>query len=150
MLLVGAALNSYKLSEGFREGRAYYVWDPPFRELVDVLQRAELRSYALLTNDKYLQEVLPGLTVQKPLWARFESSSQSDAEMAALIRAAEELWGKPPAAAPAPEGPRLRLDPGKVLVVVNRHQPSPGDPAACRPLLENRDFLVSFRSACRW
>jgi hypothetical protein len=149
LLIVGSAQCLYKLSEGFREARAYHVWDPSFRELVDLMRRPELRSHALLTNDRYLYEMLPGFAIQKPLRPHGESSPQTDEEMAALIQGMEELWGGPAAASP-PEGPRVRLDPNKVLVVLNRHQPSPADAAKCRPLLHNRDFTVSLRSACRW
>jgi hypothetical protein len=150
VLLAGSAQGFYKLWQGFREARAYHVWDPPFRELVDLLQRPALRSYGLLTNDRYLYDILPGFAIQKPLRPRAESSALTDAEISALIRATEELWGEQGAASSQPEGPRVRSDPRKVLVVMNRHRPSPGDPAACQPLLQNRDFTVSLRSACRW
>lgn len=136
-LLLGCSQNFYRLNRYFTACRPYYTWDPAFRQVVDLLARPEWRSYGYLANDFYLDEMAAAYVPQKPLATKL-MNPLSDEDREAIVQATRRLWKQGVPGAPAP----LRWNPGRILLLLNKHDPLPVDPAACRKVLENRDFLV--------
>ncbi len=137
-LATGCGQNFYQLHRYFTDSRAYYTWDPAFRQVADLLARPEWRSYGYLTNDFYLDEMVAAYVPQKPLATKL-MNPLTDRDRDALLEATRRLWSPTAPGAPAP----LRFNPEKILLIFNKHEALPIDRAACRPLLENRDFLVA-------
>jgi hypothetical protein len=137
-LAVGCGQNFYKLHRYFVESRAYYTWDPAFRQVADLLARPEWRTYGYLTNDFYLDEMVAAYVPQKPLATKL-MHPLTDSDRDALVQATRRLWSHGATGSPAP----LRFNPEKILLIFNKHDTFPIDPAACQPVLENRDFLVA-------
>ena len=138
MLVLGSGQNFYRLHQYFTDTRTFYTWDPAFRQVTDLLARPEWHSYGYLTNDFYLDEMVAAYVRQKPLATKLMNPI-TDRDRNALLRATHSL-GAP--GAPGPPAP-LRFNPEKILLIFNKHEALPIDRAACRPLLENRDFLVA-------
>lgn len=159
VLLLGLGVHLYQLVGSARQALPLNTADESLQQLARVLREPSLRPYGFLTNDEYLIWFLPGYLPQKPLQPWYVDPL-TNAEIRALDRAAYELsgyrrpdgihsvftQGAPPARAD-PE-PLIRFDPGRVLLIANRHRPRALDPSRCPALLSNFDFLVFRLSEC--
>ncbi len=159
VLLLGLTVHLYRLTAAARQALPLNTADESLQQLARVLREPSLRPYGFLTNDEYLIWFLPGYLPQKPLQPWYVDPL-TNAEIRALDRAAFELSGyrRPdgihtafsrgdPPASPDPEL-QIRFDPGRLLLIANRHRPLALDASRCRALLANSDFLVFRLSEC--
>ena len=153
ILLVGVALNCYKFWAGASAARNYQIKDPAFAELIQLLDRQELRGLGFVSNDFYLSTVLPAYVIQKPLEPSFmDSLGNTDLlrlRLAAAKAAGFENWetfaavsGQPNFAIDSNIVP-LAFRENRLILVMNKHRdiPDRAHNHSCE-LLSNRDFLV--------
>jgi hypothetical protein len=159
VLLLGLGVHLYRLAASARQALPLNTADESLQQLARALREPSLRPYGFLTNDEYLTWFLPAYLPQKPLQPWY-MDPLTNAEIRALDRAAFELsgyrrpdgihaafsQGAPPARADSE--PLIRFDPGRVLLIANRHRPLALDPSRCPALLSNSDFLVFRFSEC--
>ena len=152
LLAAGILTNVYKLSIGARQAIDFNRRDPAFEQLLSLLQQPRLRDYAFLSNDEYVNSVLPAFVTQKPLWPLF-LDPLTDAELASLKMAAERTLGSGsiPNLVSNPQTQSGSIEPApvftfkteRIIFVLNRHVLFSNSLLTNRRvLLQNQDFLV--------
>ncbi|HYM13037.1 MAG TPA: hypothetical protein VEU62_20020 [Bryobacterales bacterium] len=143
VLGLGFLQCAYRLAQPMREDRTLHRVNPDFRQMTGVLRRPALGPYGFLTNDPFLDEVLPAFLVQQPLqpW-RMDPLSNDDISI--LHHAAAQLLGE----IPGHPAMRVQFNPTKVLFVLNRRRRIPEHLRDCQVLLRNADFLVAQAAPC--
>ncbi|MBI3696369.1 MAG: hypothetical protein HY238_16220, partial [Acidobacteria bacterium] len=139
---LGFAQCVWRLAQPMKAERDLHTVDAAFQEVVGALRKPSLQQYGFLTNDPFLNAVLPGYVLQKPLEPWF-LDPLSNAEMSTLHHAAAEALGEI-----SPHGLKVRFDPARVLLVLNRHRRVHVTPADCQVLVSNQDFLVATLAPC--
>jgi hypothetical protein len=124
----GVAVSLWRHDRDLRLNGFLHTADAPFRELVAFLGQPSLGQFAFLTNDPFLDTVLPAYVRQKPLrpWIMDPLSNR---ELEAL------------------ETTAFPLDRSKILLVLNAHRGA-ASVEPCQILLSNRDFRVARAAPC--
>jgi hypothetical protein len=144
-MVLGFAQCAFRLSQPVLRERDFHTVDANFQQVVSLLSGRTLRNYGFLTNDPFLDEVLPAFIPQKslqPWWM----DPLSNHEMGALHSAAAHVLEAPVEAHAGGAG--FRFDQAKVILVLNRHRPIRVHPASCQILFSNVDFLVAAAAPC--
>ncbi len=151
LLAAGILTNVYKLTIGAQQAIDFNRRDPAFEQLLSLLQQPRLRDYGFLSNDEYVNSVLPAFVIQKPLWPLY-LDPLTDAELASLRMAAERALasGFIPNLISRPQTPRgpvpppvLTFQTDRIIFVLNRHLFFSNSLFTNRRvLLQNQDFLV--------
>lgn len=152
LLAAGILTSVYKLSIGARQAIDFNRRDPAFEQLLSLLQQPRLRDYGFLSNDDYVNSVLPAFVIQKPLWPLYHDPL-TDAQLASLKMASERslesgsipdlVSNSQTPRGPIPPSPVLTFQTDRIIFVLNRHL-SFSDSLLTnrRVLLQNQDFLV--------
>lgn len=150
LFLVGLGQNGYKLWRGAQEAVAYNDIDQSLKSLIVFLRAPEFARDGFLTNDPYLDVVLPAYVSQKPLKPWY-MDPLTDEQIRTLGTARTVQFGKILGSSldgdTAPP-PAIRFEPSRVLLILNRHREPSTEVANCRPLLENSDFIVVKAQGC--
>jgi hypothetical protein len=142
--LLGFGQCAWRLARPMREDRWFHQIDRNFAEVLELLRTPSLRDCGFLTNDPFLNEILPAFVVEKPL-DPWRMDPLSNREMDALHHAAAAVLGEPGV---HESGLPYRLERRKTLLILNRHRRIDAHPAACQILLSNEDFLVARPAPC--
>jgi hypothetical protein len=152
LLAAGILTSVYKLSIGARQAIDFNRRDPAFEQLLSLLQQPWLRDYGFLSNDEYVNSVLPAFVIQKPLWPLYHDPL-TDAELASLEMSSERALesGSIPKlvshsqtpSGPMTPAPVFTFKTERIIFVLNRHLFfSHSLLTNRRVLLQNQDFLV--------
>ena len=152
LLAAGILTSVYKLSIGARQAIDFNRRDPAFEQLLSLLQQPRLRDYGFLSNDEYVNSVLPAFVIQKPLWPLYHDPL-TDAELASLKMASERalesgsipilVSNSQPPGGPITPAPVFTFKTERIIFVLNRHRFfSDSLLTNRRVLLQNQDFLV--------
>jgi hypothetical protein len=135
------------LSIGARQAIDFNRRDPAFEQLLRVLKQPRLRDYGFLSNDVYVDSVLPAFVIQKPLRPLYHDPL-TDAELASLKMASDRALGSGSSSnvvsnSQAQVAPVFTFKTERIIFVLNRHLFFSDSLLTNRKvLLQNQDFLV--------
>lgn len=150
LLAAGVLTSVYKLSIGAQQAIDFNRRDPAFEQLLTLLHQPALQPYGFISNDEYIDSVLPAFVIEKPLRPLYHDPL-TDAELASLKAASERaLEARSPdgATLQRPSSPiitsqELAFKTDRILFVLNRHRFFSDSLLKGRQvLLQNEDFLV--------
>ncbi len=152
MAVIGVLAQTYYVCwVGAKVAAPYNRTDQRFSGLIAFMDAPGFRKYGFLSNDPYLQTVLPAYIVEKPLmpWYNDPLTTRS---IIILQTAASEQFGTVvgsllPSAA-QDNSIKLRFDDSKVLFVLNRHRMTYSGLPKCQVRFENADFIVAVAQKC--
>lgn len=150
VFVAGMAQNVYKFWRGAEQAAPYNLNYASLRELIGFMERPEVRNNGFLTNDPYLDIVLPGYLPQKPLNPWY-MDPLTDAQIQTLRDARTLQFGEVIGAAAqgdAEPETNVRFDASRVLLVINRSRETAALSPACQVLYENPDLVVLRAEEC--
>jgi len=146
LVLVGFSINITRSIQQAQYAFEYNYLDPSFTGVLQTLRSPSLQAYGFLTNDPYLDIVMPGYLYQKPLNPWYMDPLSND-EIQALRGAATMQFGQIIGEKTTKPQSSIRLDPQKVLFILNRHRMTYSGMLDCQIVYVNDDFIVA-KAAC--
>lgn len=147
LLIFAILIQIYYVSYvGAKVAAPYNRIDTQFSELIAFMNKPERRAYGFLSNDPYLQTILPAYLIQKPLmpWYNDPLSNKTIASIdTALSLQFGKFIGILPYTGDHPSS--LKFNENKVLLVLNRRLKTYSSLHQCQILFENNDFIVSIK-----